>query len=85
MDEEEGNDYEDVHEAVIDVREIIEHYSNPDVLQKAGLLLREYKFNTPEVNHALCKLLHRIVFQLDRPAMCYSVCNNLKLFPLIYI
>jgi len=73
MDEENGNDYEDVNEAIIDVKEIIECYSHPDVLSKAGLLLREYKFNTPEVNRAICKLLHRIAFQLDRPAMCYSV------------
>lgn len=32
MAEEEGNDYEDVHEAIIDVKEIIEFYSHPDVL-----------------------------------------------------
>ena len=73
MEEEEGNDYEDVHEAVINVDEIVEHYSHPQVLDKAGLLLKEFKFNTPEVNHAICRLLHRIAFQLNRPAMCYSV------------
>lgn len=73
MEEEQGYDHEDVNEQVIDVKEVVEHYSHPDVLQKAGLLLREYKFNTPEVNHAICKLIHRVVYQLERPAMCYSV------------
>ena len=73
MEEENGDTYEEVNEQLLDVKEIIEHYSDPDVLQKAGLLLKEYKINTPEVNHALCKLIHRIAFQLDRPAMCYSV------------
>ena len=36
MEEEQGYDHEDVNEQVIDVKEVVEHYSHPDVLQKAG-------------------------------------------------
>ena len=28
--------------------------------------------NSVEVNHALCKLIHRVVFQLQRPSMCFQ-------------
>ena len=41
--EEAGYDYEEVTEAIIDVEDIIEGYSHPDVLHKAGLLLKDYK------------------------------------------
>jgi hypothetical protein len=41
--EEAGYDYEEVAEAIIDVEDIVDAYSHPDVLHKAGLLLKDYK------------------------------------------
>ena len=43
MGEEAGYDYEEVTEAIIDVEDIIEAYAHPDVLHKAGMLLKDYK------------------------------------------
>ena len=72
MDEEEGGNYEEITEQMVDVEDILMLYATPDIISKASLLLREYATNKPEVNRAVCKLLHRIAFDLKRPAMCYQ-------------
>ena len=71
-DEEEGGNYEEITEQMVDVEDILMLYATPDIISKAGLLLREYATNKPEVNRAICKLLHRVAFELKRPAMCYQ-------------
>ena len=72
LDEEEGGNYEEITEQMIDVEEILSLYATPEIISKAGLLLREYEFNKPEVNRAICKLLHRVAFDLKQPAMCFQ-------------
>lgn len=72
MNDEEGGNYEEITEQMIDVKDILNLYASPDILSKVGLLLREYEFNKPEVNRAICKLLHRVSFDLKMPAMCYQ-------------
>ena len=72
VDEEEGGNYEEITEQMIDVEEILSLYATPEIISRAGLLLREYEFNKPEVNRAICKLLHRVAFDLKQPAMCFQ-------------
>ena len=67
--EEAGYDYEEVTEAIIDVEDIVDAYSHPDVLHKAGMLLKDYK-----VGRMFVRPLIFVYLRANKPPQTLKFC-----------
>ncbi|XP_011499954.1 PREDICTED: protein timeless homolog [Ceratosolen solmsi marchali] len=61
-----------VEESNFKFMDFLQRFANVRIVSNLTILLKQFEKNTPEVNHCVLKLFHRIAMECKMPAMMYQ-------------
>eukprot|EP00958_Prasinococcus_capsulatus_P003451 scaffold312_cov354-Prasinococcus_capsulatus_cf.AAC.4 len=73
-EEEEDDEVEEVYQEVtLDMKSIVTKFVGARTVQNYCWLLKDYRNNSPQLNHAIVKYLYRVCYDVGLAPLCYQV------------